>query len=159
MRPTRSPAAVPVERREAPGDELEHPDFVLRAAGRERCGVPEREGEQLAAVPEQRGVADAKIARERDLASEVHAGRELVGELPALLEPLRQLVPRRRQQLGRRRDPAWHVVDERHRERSRNEPDAAVEADVLDGARHRLEPDGASALPLQPVGPGGIDKH
>ena len=115
--------------------------------------MPQHHGAEPTLVFHQGGVAQPQLGREQDLAREVAAARQCPDEVPHRIEDLRLRAALPRREQHRRAVPAGRdVVRHRHGEMSGDEADLGVEADVLDGARHRLETQGRDALLDQPIG-------
>ncbi len=147
-----------------PRGELQDAELFLGPALGERRRVPQHEGVEPVAAVHQRRVAETELRGEQDLPREVRARGERPDEPGGrrgrgLLRGRGALRQERRGGVTTRREIARH----RHREVARSEPEAPVEADVLDRARHRLEAHGGDVLVHQPVhrGPHGrlADPH
>src|SRR2546425_3574484 len=147
-----------VERGEVAGGELEHAHLVLGPALGERGGVPEDDGVQVVVTVQQRRVTQPEVGGEQQLAGEVVPGRQLVREPARRGQGLVRRAPLAlRQQRGRRVAARRDVVRQRDGEVRRRKAEPRVEPDVLDGARHGLEPERGDVLLEQPVERGADD--
>src|SRR4051812_26148253 len=69
-------------------DDLENPQFILRSARGQRSRMPQGESGKVSTISAQRGISDTKFVGEGELTAEVHTRENVVGQDPALLQPM-----------------------------------------------------------------------